>query len=101
MNKEIFQRKLLALRLHAKTKSKYAPHCDIPTFSFEELGVPFQAPIAMDLRNAGICVLGTTSKALTRPANARRVCRNDNNTVPQRTKTKEFNLRDNLWKRIN
>jgi len=62
MNKEIFQRKLLALRLHAKTKSKYAPHCDIPTFSFEELGVPFQAPIAMDLRNAGICVLGTTSK---------------------------------------
>ncbi|MBR2302055.1 MAG: hypothetical protein IKA41_08930 [Bacteroidaceae bacterium] len=59
---EIHQRKLLALRLHAKTKNKYVPHCDIPTFSFEELGVVFQAPIAMDLRNAGICVLSTTSK---------------------------------------
>lgn len=62
MNTEKHQRKLLALRLHEKTKSRYVPHCDIPTFSFEELGVVFQAPIAMDLRNAGICVLSTTSK---------------------------------------
>ena len=61
MNTEAHQRKLLALRLHEKTKSRYVPHCDIPTFSFEELGVVFQAPIAMDLRNAGICVLGITS----------------------------------------
>lgn len=62
MNTEKQQRKLLALRLYEKTKSRYVPHCDIPTFSFEELGVVFQAPIAMDLRNAGICVLSTTSK---------------------------------------
>lgn len=55
-------RERLALRLHAKTKSMYIAYCDIPTISFEELGVAFQAPIAMDLRNAGICSLSSTSR---------------------------------------
>lgn len=56
-NPESHNRKLLAISLHSKTRSRHIPCCDIPTIPFNELGVPFQAPIAMDLRNAGICAL--------------------------------------------
>lgn len=51
------RRKLLALRLFSLTNKKHIPGRDIPTISFEDLGVPFQAPIAMDLRNVGLCSL--------------------------------------------
>ncbi len=51
------RRKLLALRLLSLTKHKHIPECDIPTISFEDLEVLFQAPIAMDLRNVGLCSL--------------------------------------------
>ena len=53
------RRKLLALRLHSLTHHKHIPGCDIPTISFEDLEVPFQAPIAMDLRNAGLCAISS------------------------------------------
>lgn len=51
------RRKLLALRLFSLTDKKHIPGCDIPTISFEDLEVPFQATIAMDLRNVGLCSL--------------------------------------------
>lgn len=51
------RRKLLALRLFSLTQYKHIPECDIPTISFDDLEVPFQAPIAMDLRNVGLCSL--------------------------------------------
>ena len=53
------RRKLLAVRLHSLTHQKHIPGCDIPTISFDDLEVPFQAPITMDLRNAGLCDLSS------------------------------------------
>lgn len=54
---EYHRRKLLALRLFNLTRYYHIPECDIPTISFDDLEVPFQAPIAMDLRNIGLCSL--------------------------------------------
>lgn len=59
---ESHRRKILAFTLHSRTRRYYVSQCDIPVISFDELGVPFQAPIAMDLRNAGICTLSNDNK---------------------------------------
>ena len=46
-----------ALRLFLLTKKRRKG--DIPVISFDDLGVPFQDSDILDLRNKGLCSLGT------------------------------------------
>lgn len=52
----------LSLQLWSKTRRKWhSTMCAVPAVSFEELGVPFQHPLIMDLRNQGILFLTSTN----------------------------------------
>lgn len=60
LSKNKLKARMLALRLRAmriKTGRQ--------VFSFEEMGVPFQAPYAMDLREKGIILFGTADDGKT------------------------------------
>lgn len=56
------KRKVVACNLLTLTrKYRYTPISDPPCISFEELKVPFQWCGLLDLREAGICTMGSTN----------------------------------------
>lgn len=53
---------MLAIQIWSATRRKWDNLLsDVPAISFNELGVPFQYPLIMDLRNQGILFLTSTS----------------------------------------
>ena len=56
--------KVLALRLWSKTISERRGYVDIPSISFNSMGVAFHDKNIMDLRNMGICVLSSDKQGL-------------------------------------
>lgn len=53
---------MLAIQIWSATRRKWDNLLsDVPAISFNELGVPFQYPLIMDLRDQGILSLTSTS----------------------------------------
>lgn len=55
-------RRMLAIQIWSATRRKWDNLLsDVPSVSFDELGVPFQYPLIMDLREQGILHLTSTT----------------------------------------